>query len=406
MITFDIDKNSIYFKTLLKKIKKIHLFLHNDDENKNLGWVTHPVSTNSVLDKLVVARIKKFKYDTLVLVGVGGSINASRAIISALPTKINVIYIGENFENINSILDTLKTKKPLFHIMSSSGDTLEPLIALHQIEKFLTSNQMKINEHMLISTSNMQGYLYKYGVKHKINIITYPNNYPGRFSAIFNHLSNIILAKLNVNSFIQGAKDAYFELYKDLDNPCYHFAVNRIFNQTRKKKKIELISVFADQLKGIAEWYCQLISESEGKDNKGAFPVVMKMSKDLHSYEQFLQQGADICYEQFILAKNVDSSKYICPDKDCPSAQFSSMTFDEINSTCFSSVKAAHDKNKIPNNTILLDKLDEYNFGYLFYFFEKACAMSCMLKNIDPFSQPGVDDYKNNMKIKLSQNKK
>lgn len=387
-INFKINCNELYFTKYKKKLEKAHIALHNEEE-PILNWVTAPISSNVLLDRLNATNYKKLKYDTLIIVGSGGSINPSRALLSTLEPKVNVVYLSD-FSNLSDTLHSI-TGRPLFHIMSQSGNTLETNFALSQIVDYLKAQKLKLNEHIFISTSNMQGSLYQFARDNNIQNVVTPN-VVGRLSALSCHLINVILAKLDIKAFVSGAKDAYFELYKSIDNPCYRFAVSRLYNENIRRKHIEIVSTSSHSLDAFQDWYCQLFSESEGKNNKGAIPMKIKYPEHLHSYEQFFQQGKRLFFETMFVVKNEDDKKFTSDNSLLKNMH--GKTYDEINTLLVSSVATAHNKAKIPCNIIEIESLDEYTFGYLFYFFHKACVMACMLQDINPYTQSGVDNYK------------
>ena len=364
-ILFNIPKTRL-FNLYKKKIERYHIYLHNE-EAPVLNWVNNPLESNKVLDRLKATNYKKFKYDTLVIVGSGGSINASKAVLSAIKSKKKIVFISNGYIKLDETLNSLNGATPLFHIMSQSGNTLDTILALKQIYTYLIKHKFKPQEHLFISTSSMSGDLYKFAIANNLPYIITPNCV-GRYSALSSHIINMILAGLDYKSYILGAKDAYFDSYKTIDNPCYRYAINRIYQQNIKNKSVEIISTTNDKLDAFQDWYCQLFAESEGKENKGALPIKIIYPEHLHSYEQFFQQGRQIFFETML-----------------------STATEEALSSC---VVQAHKKVKISTSTINIDKLDEYTFGYLFYFFHKACAMNCMLLGVDPYTQPGVENYK------------
>ena len=210
----------------------------------------------------------------------------------------------------------------------------------------------------------------------------------------------IAAAGLDIDAMINGAKEACEE-YKNADlkeNQSYQYAVVRNILH-RKGKDIELLVNYEPQLHYVSEWWKQLYGESEGKDNKGIFPASVDFSTDLHSMGQYIQEGKRILFETVI---NVENPRRVTTiekeDIDLDGLNYlAGKTVDFVNEKAFQGTLLAHTDGQVPNLLLNIEKLDEYNFGYLVYFFEKACAISGYLLGVNPFNQPGVEAYKKNM---------
>ena len=199
---------------------------------------------------------------------------------------------------------------------------------------------------------------------------------------------------------MKGAADAR-AAYADCDiakNDCYKYAAvrNIMYN---KGKACELLVSYEPRFALMAEWYKQLFGESEGKDNKGIFPCSVTFSTDLHSLGQFIQEGSRIMFETVVKINELDSDVEIeKAENDGDGLNFlagKNMSF--VNDKAFEGTILAHTDGGVPNFVIEMDKADEYNLGYLIYFFEKACAISGYMLGVNPFNQPGVESYKKNM---------
>ena len=161
-IHFEIPNNR-FFNLYQKKIERHHIYLHNE-EAPILSWVNHPLESNKVLDRLRATNFKKLKYDTLVIVGCGGSINASRAVLKAIKTKVKVLFISNGYTNLGETLTSLKNSTPLFHIMSQSGNTIDTNLALEQIWDYLHKQNMNPKSHLFISTSNISAIVISFDI--------------------------------------------------------------------------------------------------------------------------------------------------------------------------------------------------------------------------------------------------
>lgn len=155
-----------------------------------------------------------------------------------------------------------------------------------------------------------------------------------------------------------------------------------------------MLSSFEPQFRFFYKWWIQLFAESEGKDNKGVFPVAGEFSEELHSVGQFIQDGSPIMFETFLDVKKQNASLVVEPDeKEDYFDYLDGKDFWEINKAAYHATVTAHSK-KLPCMTFELDELDAYHFGQLFYFFQFACYLSCKIMGVNPFDQPGVEAYK------------
>ena len=147
------------------------------------------------------------------------------------------------------------------------------------------------------------------------------------------------------------------------------------------------------------EWFKQLFGESEGKDNKGLFPASVVCSTDLHSMGQYIQDGARLMFETSVVFTKPKRSVVIKEDSlNADGLNFlAGKTMDFVNRKAYEGTLLAHVDGGVPNICIEMPEMNEYEFGYLVYFFEKACAVSGYVLGVNPFNQPGVESYKKNM---------
>ena len=199
---------------------------------------------------------------------------------------------------------------------------------------------------------------------------------------------------------MEGAQIAQ-ERYNDSNlkyNECYKYAVSRnILNKLYKN--IEILVNYEPKMHYFAEWWKQLYGESEGKDQKGIFPAGVDFTTDLHSMGQYIQQGRRNLFETVINIENSNSDIKIQKDEDNLDGlnYLAGKTLDYVNKKAMEGTIKAHVSGDVPNIVIHMNKLDEVNLGELIYFFEKACAISGMILGVNPFNQPGVEEYKKNM---------
>ena len=222
----------------------------------------------------------------------------------------------------------------------------------------------------------------------------------GRFSVLTAvGLLPIAVAGCDIDAIMDGAKKAQEELMADFDNnDCYKYAaIRNIFY--RKGKSVELLVSYDPNFAMMAEWYKQLFGESEGKDGKGLFPSSVIFSTDLHSMGQFIQDGSRIMFETVVDIKNVQQDLFLKNDEqNLDGLNFlTNQNMSVVNRKAFEGTILAHTEGGVPNLVLELEDTKEFSFGYMVYFFEKACAVSGYMLGVNPFNQPGVESYKANM---------
>ena len=398
-----------------------HQMLHEKTGlgNDFLGWVDLPKN----YDKEEFARIKKAAKkiqsdsDVLVVIGIGGSYLGARAAIECLghsfrnnltkeERKTPEIYFAGN--NISStylmdLLDVIKDKDVSLNVISKSGTTTEPAIAFRVLKEFLENKYGKEEaaKRIYATTDAKKGALKQVSDEEGYETFIIPDDVGGRFSVLTPvGLLPIAVAGIDIDAMMKGANDARVDYsVSDLNkNDCYQYAAVRNILH-RKGKDIELLVNYEPSLHFVSEWWKQLYGESEGKDQKGIFPASVDFSTDLHSMGQYVQDGKRILFETVL---NVEKPRRVIElkseEKDLDGLNYlSEKTMDFVNEKAFQGTLLAHTDGQVPNLLINIPTLDEYNFGYLVYFFEKACGISGYLLGVNPFNQPGVEAYKKNM---------
>lgn len=425
-IKFDYSKALKFFNQseidcMQSYIDVAHDMLHDKTGlgNDFLGWVDLPKN----YDKEEFNRIKrvsekiKSDSDVLLVIGIGGSYLGARAAIEMIGHSFRnnllksdrkspeIYFVGNNISStyIMDLFDIIKDKDISINVISKSGTTTEPAIAFRIFKDFLEKKYGKLeaSKRIYATTDAKNGVLRQLANEEGYETFIIPNDVGGRFSVLTPvGLLPIAVSGIDIDKIIKGAKDAY-ENFKNKDlkvNESYQYAVIR--NILHKKgKNIELLVNYEPQLHYIGEWWKQLFGESEGKDNKGIFPSTVDFSTDLHSMGQYIQEGQRILFETVI---NVEHSRRDITieklDVDLDELNYlAGKTLNFINHKATQGTILAHTDGNVPNLVINIPRLDEYNFGYLIYFFEKACAISGYLLGVNPFDQPGVEAYKRNM---------
>ncbi len=417
MIKLDLSNviEKIPFTEYEQKVKEINKMIDEKTGAGNdfLGWTTWPTD----YDKEEFARIKKAaqeirdNYDVLVVAGIGGSYLGARCAIEALrglypSDKLEIIYFGNTLSStyIAQVLKYLENKKFAINVISKSGTTTETSVAFRLLKELLIKQvgKEKASKAIFATTDKARGALKKEADEEHYQTFVIPDDIGGRYSVITAvGLLPIAAAGLDIDSLMNGCAKAQ----KDFDNPdlktnlAYQYAVCRNYFLNHNKQ-VELFVTYEPHFTQIGEWLKQLFGESEGKDKKGLLPDSVTFSTDLHSLGQFIQQGSPVLFETVVRAEKPTLDVTVPHDEDnLDGLNFlagKNMSF--VNEKAFEGTLRAHvDDGQVPNIVVTIEKMDEYNLGYLFYFFMRACAMSCYLTGVNPFNQPGVEIYKKNM---------
>ena len=392
--------------------------LHNKTGPGNdfLGWLDLPKN----YDKEEFLRIKaaaekiKAQSDALITIGIGGSYLGARAAIEFLNGPLynvktkefpQIFFAGNTIssEYHKDLLSLMEEKDFSINVISKSGTTTEPALAFRLFKDLMEKKYGKegAKERIFVTTDANKGTLLNLAREEGYETFVVSDIIGGRFSVLTAvGLLPIACAGADIDALMQGAYDAMVD-YCDTDiekNDCLKYAVSRNLLY-RKGKNVETLVSYEPAMVMFSEWYKQLFGESEGKEQKGILPTSMNFSTDLHSLGQYVQEGLRNLFETVITVENPTANITISEDKDNVDGLnfLAGKTVDYVNKKAFLGTLMAHYDGGVPNIVISLDKKDEYNLGYLFYFFEKACAISGYMLGVNPFDQPGVEVYKKNM---------
>ena len=404
-----------------EQVENIHKELHKkaNDEKDFVGWLELPTN----YDKKEFSRIKKAakkikkESDILVVIGIGGSYLGARAVIEALTSSFynmltekqrkypQILYVGNNLSPnyINELIEYIGDKDFSINVISKSGTTTEPAISFRIFREIL-ENKYGIEEarsRIYVTTDKERGALKTLADNEGYEKFVIPDNVGGRYSVLTAvGLLPIATAGIDIEKLMQGAQNAQ-ERYDDPNlkyNECYKYAVTRNILY-KLYKNTEILVNYEPKMHYFTEWWKQLYGESEGKDQKGIFPAGVDFTTDLHSMGQYIQEGRRNLFETVISIEKPKSDITINSDEDNLDGlnYLSGKTLDYVNKKAMEGTVKAHVSGDVPNIMINIENLDEENIGELIYFFEKACAMSGMILGVNPFNQPGVEEYKKNM---------
>ncbi|GFZ83286.1 glucose-6-phosphate isomerase [Compostibacillus humi] len=425
-ITFNYDKALRFFskeelENLNPFVQEAHNMLHEKTGagSDYLGWVDLPENYDKEEYSRIQQAAEKIRKDSdvLLVIGIGGSYLGARAAIEMLNHSFfnllsksdrnapQIIFVGHHLSStyMSELFDLIKDKDVSINVISKSGTTTEPAIAFRIFKKFLEEKYGvdEAKSRIYATTDKEKGALKSSADEAGYETFVIPDDVGGRYSVLTAvGLLPIAVSGVSIDAIMQGAQDAMKELSEpSLDkNPAYQYAaVRNLLYQ--KGKLIELLVNYEPGLHYFAEWWKQLFGESEGKDHKGLYPASANFSTDLHSLGQYIQEGRRHLFETVLHVQT--SRKELILEADEKNSDglnyLAGKTIHDVNEKAFQGTLLAHTDGEVPNLVIDLPKLDPYTFGYLVYFFEKACGISGYLLGVNPFNQPGVEAYKKNM---------
>ena len=403
------------------KVKAAQEALENGtcEGNDFLGWLHLPSSiTPEFLDEIqAVANTLREKCEVVVVAGIGGSYLGARAVIEGLGNSFawlvndkknpTILFAGNNIgeDYLFELTSFLKNKKFGVINISKSGTTTETALAFRLLKKQCEDQRGKeeAKDVIVAVTDAKKGAARTCADKEGYKSFIIPDNVGGRFSVLTPvGLLPIAVAGFDVKQLVAGAADMEKACGKDVafeENPAAIYAATRQALYTQAGKKIEIVCNFQPKLHYFAEWWKQLYGESEGKDQKGIFPAACDFTTDLHSMGQWIQEGERSIFET-VISVETPNEKLLFPhdNENLDGLNFlEGKRVDEVNKMAELGTRLAHVDGGVPNILVNVPELNAYYLGQLIYFFEKACGISGLLEEVNPFNQPGVEAYKKNM---------
>lgn len=397
-------------------VKSVHHTIHEGTGAGSdfLGWVDLPVD----YDKEEFARIQKSakqiqsNSDVLVVIGIGGSYLGARSAIEMLTPAFKknedtpeIIFAGHHLSSTytQELIDYLEGKDFSVNVISKSGTTTEPAVAFRLFKKLLEEKYGKEEavKRIFATTDKEKGALKQLTTNEGYESFIVPDDVGGRFSVLTAvGLLPIAVAGIDIESMMSGAAKAREELSSDdvSENIAYQYATIRNILYS-KGYTTEMLINYEPSLQYFNEWWKQLFGESEGKDLKGIYPSSANFTTDLHSLGQYVQEGRRFLFETVL---KVESPKHVITIEEDPEDldglnYLAGKTVDDVNTKAFEGTLLAHTDGGVPNLVVKVPQLDAFTYGYLVYFFETAVAMSGYQLGVNPFNQPGVEAYKQNM---------
>ena len=387
--------------------------------NDFLGWIDLPVD----YDKEEFARIKKAAEkiqsdsDVLLVVGIGGSYLGARAAIEFLNHSFynvlpkgkrktpEIYFVGNSISSkyIKDLQDVLEGKDFSVNIISKSGTTTEPAIAFRVFKKMLIDKYGKeeAGRRIYATTDRAKGALKNLANEEGYESFVVPDDVGGRFSVLTAvGLLPIAVSGADIDKLMEGAasgrKKALEAPYEE-NGALLYAAIRNILH--RKGKQVEIVANYEPSLHYVSEWWKQLYGESEGKDQRGIFPAAVDLTTDLHSMGQFIQDGSRIMFETVLNVEESPAEVLLDREEvDTDGMNYlAGKSVDFVNKSAMNGTILAHTDGNVPNLLVNIPEQNEFCLGELFYFFEFACYLSGTMLGVNPFNQPGVENYKGYM---------
>ena len=387
--------------------------------NDFLGWKHLPTQTpeSLITDCEAIRDDWKGKgVDLVVVIGIGGSYLGAKCALEALSHNFSkqlstkkdapeIVFAGNNLseEYISELMDLVQERNVACVVISKSGTTTEPAVAFRIIKQYIETRYGKAEaaNRIVAVTDAKRGALKSLSTQEGYRTFVIEDNVGGRFSVLTPvGILPIVLGGFDIRAMLKGAAemDAACAVASE-ENPALQYAAMRNLLYAEYGKKIEILVSFNPKFQYLGEWWKQLYGESEGKDGKGIFPASVLFTTDLHSMGQYIQDGERMLMETVVTVEKASRSVIIESDEQ----NLDGLNFlagkhvEECNAMAELGTKLAHIDGGVPQLGVTVEKIDEYNLGQLFYFFEKACGISAYILGVNPFNQPGVEAYKKNM---------
>lgn len=408
-----------FYELEINNYKDDLLVIHdNIEKNKNLkeqylGWIDYTKDHRKEIEKAIQLGLEFQKFETLVVIGIGGSFLGAKSFYEIFKDRMDekkteLVFLGNNISGhyLKTALRKLENKDFAVNVISKSGGTLEPAIAFRLVKELLDKKYgAEAKDRIIVTTDPDSGNLRKYALDEDYRTLEIPKNIGGRYS-IFTAVGFMPLSAAGIDTMemlkgIDKAKELFDA--RDLENPAYLYAIARR-EASKMGKIIEIFTAYDPSFNYYLEWLKQLFGESEGKEGEGIYPMSVINTRDLHSLGQFIQEGTQDHFETIIWAE--EKTPLVFKEVEVDFDKFNDLAgveIDIINKKAMEGTRIAHSNGNIKNILIGLEELTPLSLAYLSYFFMRSCCMTCYLLKVDPFNQPGVEEYKKEIKILLDE---
>ncbi|MDD3540671.1 MAG: glucose-6-phosphate isomerase [Clostridiaceae bacterium] len=385
-----------------------------------MGWVDLPLKVNRDEIDAIMCQAKRIRdeFDVLIVVGIGGSYLGARAVIESLSSHFSsllskderkaplVLFAGHQLSApyLDDLLSLVKGKRVALNVISKSGTTTEPAVAFRVLREHLFAHMSasELARSIFVTTDEKKGALRQLATELGLPSFVVADDIGGRFSVLTAvGLLPIAVQGIDIVSLLEGAKAEYLRATAPLEEgwaASDRYAVNRQL-LSKKGYNVEILAQYEPSLFYIGEWWKQLFGESEGKDNKGIIPTATNFTTDLHSLGQLIQDGPRSLFET-VLSYDTTGQDLLLPSdpSDLDGLEYlAGRPLSFINEKAREGTALAHAAGGVPLMDIRLKERSPYAIGQLLYFFMRACALSALMSGVNPFDQPGVEAYKQNM---------
>ncbi len=403
-----VRETGVYQEGLIAAKEKLH-----SGKTDFTGWVDLPSEYNSEEIRRIEETAEEIrgKCSAFIVIGIGGSYLGARAAVEMLSHSFareigkagapKIYFAGMNISGTYhaELMEIIEREEVCLCVISKSGTTTECSIAFALLKDALIKKYGKEEaaRRIYAVTDAKRGVLREETDREGYTSFVVPDDIGGRYSVLTPvGLLPIAAAGIQIEEMLEGAREAQASAELMETAETYAATRNALFN---KGKVIEIFEAYEPRLQYFTEWLKQLFGESEGKDGRGLFPAALQLSTDLHSMGQFLQQGNPIFFETVLNVKNPPKDVTVPEDAG---ALLAGKSMNQVNQAAVAGVMEAHRKAGVPILKLDLPELSPRIFGQLVYFFETACGLSGYLMGVDPFNQPGVESYKEEMRAELS----
>lgn len=397
--------SELYEKRCERAFEISKQIFRDPDADQVLGWRTLEQSAVQLDVMKEKAQEIREHADVFVIVGVGGSNQAARAMIEALKLDRKgpeIVYLGNMLSPyyISKTLEHMEGKSVYIDVIAKNFETLEPGSHFRILRQWMKKRYTK--EEMakrIIVTGTIGSRLDEIAQENGYLFLQFPVPVGGRYSAFTPvGLFPVMVAGLDVDAFLDGVSAAMDDCKENEKNPAISYAAARNLLYDRGYD-VEMLVSFEPQLAYLEKWWVQLFGESEGKEKKGVYPAAAIYSEDLHSIGQYMQDGRRNLIETFLSVKNPGASAVIEPDPEFGDwfEYLDHMDFDQINKAAEAATLEAHAAGGVPCIRFQAEEISEHMFGELYYYFMMACAVSGTMMKVNPFDQEGVEEYKRSM---------
>ena len=380
-----------------------------------LGWRDMLANPNDAELQEIESLAEKVRSDAdiFIVCGIGGSYLGAKAVIDALTPHFKkngpeIVYSGHHMggKYLQELVEYLEEPKAdgsrksvYLNVISKSGSTLETALSFRTIRAVMEEMYGDEAADRIICTTSKEGGILNMLIDEKgYKKFIIPEDVGGRFSVLTPvGLLPIAVAGIDIKTLFYGAVGAFNRYEDDAEEVLEYAALRNALHEDGKT--IDVFACFEPELKSFGGWIQQLLGESEGKEGKGIFPTVAAYSTDLHSLGQFIQQGQRSLLETFIIVEKPFSDLKVkeIPGDDDKLNYLAGKSFHNINTSARIGTTEAHHDGQVPIINVSISSLNEENLGELIYFFELMTGIFVYSLGVNPFNQPGVEDYKKAM---------